>query len=102
MFFNVGFEYSANPSFTFMGEINAYNRIGNGRSTDLTLGMRYHVKPGMALTLAAPIALSNDMFFGYDYRLMGSIQYNYGSGVEPSSPSPSVQSLPMGTRGNSY
>jgi len=102
VFFNVGFEYSANPSFTFMGEINAYNRIGNGRSTDLTLGMRYHVKPGMALTLAAPIALSNDMFFGYDYRLMGSIQYNYGSGVEPSSPSPSVQSLPMGTRGNSY
>lgn len=77
VFFNVGFEYSANPSFVFMGEINSYNRINNGRSTDLTLGLRYFVKPGMTITLAAPIALSNDMFFGYDYRLEGQLQYHY-------------------------
>lgn len=77
IFFNVGFEYSANPSFTFMGEINNYNRINNGRSTDLTLGLRYFVKPGMTVSLAAPIALNNDMFFGYDYRLVGQLQYHY-------------------------
>lgn len=77
IFVNAGFEYDPNESFTFMGEINFYNRINNGRSTDLTLGMRYHVKPGMSLTLAAPIALSNDMFFGYDYRLQGMLQYHY-------------------------
>jgi hypothetical protein len=77
VFVNAGFDYSANESFTFMGEINFYNRINNGRSTDLTLGMRYHVKPGMSLTVAAPIALSNDMFFGYDYRLQGMLQYHY-------------------------
>jgi LysM repeat protein len=77
VFFNVGFEYAANPSFTFIGEINTYNRINNGRSTDLTLGLRYHVKEGMAVSLAAPIALSNDMFFGYDYRLEGQMQYHY-------------------------
>lgn len=77
IFVNAGFEYDPNQSFTFMGEINFYNRINNGRSTDLTLGMRYHVKPGMSFTLAAPIALSNDMFFGYDYRLQGLLQYHY-------------------------
>lgn len=77
VFVNAGFEYDPNASFTFMGEINFYNRINNGRTTDLTLGMRYHVKPGMSLTLAAPIALSNDMFFGYDYRLQGLLQYHY-------------------------
>jgi|GEM_PF-819960 len=102
VYFNVGFEYSANPSFNFMGEINSYNRVNNGRSTDLTLGLRYYVKPGMSLTLAAPIALSNDMFFGYDYRLMGCIQYNYGSGQEPTSSPPNLQYLSPGTRGNSY
>lgn len=77
IFVNAGFEYDPNSSFTFMGEINFYNRINSGRTTDLTLGMRYHVKPGMSLTLAAPIALSNDMFFGYDYRLQGMLQYHY-------------------------
>ncbi|HEY9068674.1 MAG TPA: LysM peptidoglycan-binding domain-containing protein [Candidatus Ozemobacteraceae bacterium] len=77
VFVNVGFEYAANESFTFMGEVNAYNRVNNGRSTDLTLGLRYFVKPGMAVSLAAPIALSNDMFFGYDYRLEGQLQYHY-------------------------
>lgn len=77
VFVNAGFDYSANESFTFMGEVNFYNRINNGRSTDLTLGMRYHVKPGMSLTVAAPIALSNDMFFGYDYRLQSMLQYHY-------------------------
>ncbi len=77
VFVNVGFEYLANESFSFMGEVNAYNRVNNGRSTDLTLGLRYFVKEGMALTLAAPIALSNDMFFGYDYRLEGQLQYHY-------------------------
>lgn len=77
IFVNAGFEYDPNDSFTFMGEINFYNRINNGRSTDLTLGMRYHVKEGMSLTLAAPIALSNDMFFGYDYRMQGMLQYHY-------------------------
>ncbi len=77
VFVNVGFEYLANESFSFMGEVNAYNRVNNGRSTDLTLGLRYFVKPGMAVTLAAPIALSNDMFFGYDYRLEGQLQYHY-------------------------
>ncbi|MGM0601331.1 MAG: LysM peptidoglycan-binding domain-containing protein [Candidatus Rifleibacteriota bacterium] len=77
IFVNAGFEYDPNESFTFMGEINFYNRINSGRSTDLTLGMRYHVKEGMSLTLAAPIALSNDMFFGYDYRMQGMLQYHY-------------------------
>ncbi|MEW6709832.1 MAG: LysM domain-containing protein [Candidatus Riflebacteria bacterium] len=77
IFVNAGFEYDPNESFTFMGEINFYNRINSGRSTDLNLGMRYHVKEGMSLTLAAPIALSNDMFFGYDYRLQGMLQYHY-------------------------
>jgi LysM repeat protein len=77
IFVNAGFEYDPNKSFTFMGEVNFYNRINNGRSTDLTLGMRYHVKEGMSLTLASPIALSNDMFFGYDYRLQGMLQYHY-------------------------
>ena len=77
VFVNAGFDYSANESFTFMVEVNFYNRVNNGRSTDLTLGMRYHVKPGMSLTFAAPIALSNDMFFGYDYRLQGMLQYHY-------------------------
>lgn len=77
VFGNIGFDYAPNESFTFMGEINFYNRINNGRSTDLTLGLRYHVKPGMSLTLASPIALSNDMFFGYDYRLQGMLQYHY-------------------------
>jgi len=77
VFVNAGFEYDPNDSFTFMGEINFYNRVNNGRSTDLVLGMRYHVKPGMSLTLASPIALSNDMFFGYDYRLQGLLQYHY-------------------------
>jgi LysM repeat protein len=77
IFVNTGFEYAPNNSFTFMGEINFYNRINSGRSTDLTLGMRYHVKEGMSLTLATPIALSNDMFFGYDYRLEGMLQYHY-------------------------
>ncbi|MBI3039237.1 LysM peptidoglycan-binding domain-containing protein [bacterium] len=77
IFFNVGFEYSANTSFTFMGEINSRNRVNNGRSTDLTLGLRYFVKPGMTFSLAAPIALNNDMFFGYDYRLEGQMQYHY-------------------------
>lgn len=77
VFVNVGFEYLANESFSFMGEVNAYNRVNEGRSTDLTLGLRYFVKEGMALTLAAPIALSNDMFFGYDYRLEGQLQYHY-------------------------
>ncbi|HNV69906.1 MAG TPA: hypothetical protein PKO06_09425, partial [Candidatus Ozemobacteraceae bacterium] len=77
VFVNVGFEYAANPSFTFMGEINSYNRVNDGRATDLTLSMRYHVKPGMSLTLAAPISLQNEMFFGYDYRLQGQLQYHY-------------------------
>jgi len=77
VFVNAGFEYDPNESFTFMGEVNFYNRVNNGRSTDLVLGMRYHVKPGMSLTLATPIALSNDMFFGYDYRLQGLLQYHY-------------------------
>lgn len=77
IFVNAGFEYDPNESFTFMGEVNFYNRINSGRSTDLTLGMRYHVKEGMSLTVAAPIALSNDMFFGYDYRLQGMLQYHY-------------------------
>ncbi len=77
IFVNAGFEYDPNESFTFMGEINFYNRINSGRSTDLTLSTRYHVKEGMSLTLAAPIALSNDMFFGYDYRLEGMLQYHY-------------------------
>ncbi|MDN5278725.1 MAG: hypothetical protein PWR01_2690 [Clostridiales bacterium] len=77
IFVNAGFEYDPNETFTFMGEVNFYNRINSGRSTDLTLGMRYHVKEGMSLTLAAPIALSNDMFFGYDYRMQGMLQYHY-------------------------
>lgn len=77
IFVNAGFEYDPNESFTFMGEINFYNRVNSGKSTDLTLGMRYHVKEGMSLTLASPIALSNDMFFGYDYRLQTMLQYHY-------------------------
>lgn len=77
IFVNAGFDFKPNESFTFIGEVNFYNRINNGRSTDLNLGLRYHVKPGMSLTLAAPIALSNDMFFGYDYRLQGMLQYHY-------------------------
>lgn len=77
VFVNLGFEYDPNDSFTFMGEVNFYNRINAGKSTDLTLGMRYHVKEGMSLTLASPIALSNDMFFGYDFRLQGMLQYHY-------------------------
>ncbi len=77
IFVNAGFGYDPNESFTFIGELNFYNRINSGRSTDLTLAMRYHVKEGMSLTLATPIALSNDMFFGYDYRLEGMLQYHY-------------------------
>lgn len=77
VFVNVGFDYRANDSFTFIGEVNFYNRVNAGKSTDLNLGLRYHVKPGMSLTLAAPISLSNDMFFGYDYRLQGLLQYHY-------------------------
>ncbi|MFZ2959163.1 MAG: LysM peptidoglycan-binding domain-containing protein [Candidatus Ozemobacteraceae bacterium] len=77
VFFNVGFEYMANTSFSFMGEINNYNRVNNGRSTDLTLGLRYFVKPGMTVSVSAPIALSNEQFFGYDYRLQGQLQYHY-------------------------
>lgn len=77
VFFNVGFEYAANESFTFMGEVNNYNRVNQGRATDLTLGLRYFVKPGMSVNLAAPISLNNEQFFGYDYRLQGQIQYHY-------------------------
>ena len=60
-----------------MGEINHFDGTNVGKSTDLTLGMRYFVKDGMSLTFAAPISLSNDMFFGYDYRLQGMLQYHY-------------------------
>lgn len=77
VFVNTGFEYDPNESFTFIGELNFYNRINSGRSTDLTLGFRYHVKEGMSISVDAPIALSNDMFFGYDYRLESMLQYNY-------------------------
>ncbi len=77
VFVNVGFDYRANESFTFMGEINHFDGTNVGKSTDLTLGMRYFVKDGMSLTFAAPISLSNDMFFGYDYRLQGMLQYHY-------------------------
>jgi hypothetical protein len=77
VFLNVGFDYKANESFNFMGEINSYNRVNDGRATDLTLGMRYFVKPGMTVSLSAPISLKNDMFFGYDYRLQGQLQYHY-------------------------
>ncbi len=77
VFVNVGFDYRANESFTFMGEINHFDGTNTGKSTDLTLGMRYFVKDGMSLTFAAPISLSNDMFFGYDYRLQGMLQYHY-------------------------
>lgn len=77
IFVNVGFDYAANESFTFMGEVNYYDGDNAGRSTDLTLGARYHVKPGMSITVAAPIALSNDMFFGYDYRLQALLQCHY-------------------------
>ncbi|MBF0500911.1 MAG: LysM peptidoglycan-binding domain-containing protein [Candidatus Riflebacteria bacterium] len=77
VFFNVGFEYAANTSFTFMGEINNYNAVTLGRSTDLTLSLRYFVKPGMTITVAAPIALANEQFFGYDYRLQAQLQYHY-------------------------
>ncbi|MBF0543673.1 MAG: LysM peptidoglycan-binding domain-containing protein [Candidatus Riflebacteria bacterium] len=77
VFFNVGFEYAANPSFTFMGEVNTLNQVNQGKSVDLTLSLRYFPKPGMAITLAAPIALDNQMFFGYDYRLEGQLQYQY-------------------------
>lgn len=77
VFVNGGFDYRANESFTFIGEVNFYNRVNAGKSTDLNLGLRYHVKPGMSLTLAAPISLSNDMFFGYDYKLKGLLQYHY-------------------------
>ncbi|MBF0408279.1 MAG: LysM peptidoglycan-binding domain-containing protein [Candidatus Riflebacteria bacterium] len=77
VFINVGFEYAANESFSFMGEIGTYNRINYGRSTDLTLSLRYFPKSGMAVTIAAPISLANDSFFGYDYRLQGQIQYHY-------------------------
>lgn len=77
VFFNVGFEYAANESFTFMGEVNNYNRVNQGKATDLTLGLRYFVKPGMSVNLAAPISLNNEQFFGYDYRLQGQIQYHY-------------------------
>lgn len=77
VFFNLGFEYAANPSFTFIGEVNHYNRINNGRTTDLTLGLRYYAKPGMSVSFAAPISLNNDMFFGYDYKLLGQLQYHY-------------------------
>ncbi len=77
VFVNVGFDYRANDSFTFMGEINHFDGTNAGKSTDLTLGMRYFVKDGMSLTFAAPISLSNDMFFGYDYRLQGMLQYHY-------------------------
>lgn len=77
MFINAGFDYRANESFTFMGEVNYTDRTHAGKSTDLVLGMRYHVKEGMSITLAAPIALDNDMFFGYDYRIQGMLQYHY-------------------------
>ena len=77
IFVNTGFEYNPNESFTFIGELNFYNRINSGRSTDLTLGFRYHVKKGMSISIDAPISLSNDMFFGYDYRLEGMLQYHY-------------------------
>jgi len=69
--------YKANDSFNFMGEINNYNRVNDGGVTDLTLSMRYFVKPGMTFTLSAPISLKNDTFFGYDYRLQGQLQYHY-------------------------
>lgn len=77
IFVNGGFDYRANESFTFIGEINYFDGENVGKSTDLTLGMRYHVKEGMSLTLAAPIALQNDLFFGYDFRLQGMLQYHY-------------------------
>lgn len=77
VFLNAGFDYKANDSFTFMGEINYYNLVNSGKSTDLTLGLRYHVKEGMAITVAAPISLKNEMFFGYDYRLQWLLQYHY-------------------------
>lgn len=77
VFLNVGFDYKANDSFTFIGEINYFDGTNSGKSTDLTLGTRYHVKEGMSLTLAAPISLTNDRFFGYDYRLQGMLQYHY-------------------------
>ena len=102
VFVNVGFEYDANTSFTFMGEVNSYNRVNEGRATDLTLSMRYHVRPGMNLTLAAPISLQNDMFFGYDYRLMGTLQASFGPGREPSGRPLSIPVLPPGRAGNSY
>lgn len=77
IFVNAGFDYKANDSFTFIGEINYFDSNHAGKTTDLVLGARYHVKEGMSLTLAAPIALSNDAFFGYDYRLQGMLQYHY-------------------------
>ena len=77
IFVNAGFDYKANESFTFMGEINYFDSNHAGKTTDLVLGARYHVKEGMSLTLAAPIALTNDAFFGYDYRLQGMLQYHY-------------------------
>ena len=77
VFINVGFDYKANESFTFIGEINHFDGTNSGKSTDLVLGSRYYVKDGMSITLAAPISLSNDSFFGYDYRLQGMLQYKY-------------------------
>lgn len=76
-FVNLGFDYDGNESFTFMGEINYYDGDKCGDSCDLTLGARYYIKEGMSITLAAPIALSNDMFFGYDFRLQGMFQCHY-------------------------
>ena len=77
IYFNVGYDYRANDEFTFIGEVNYFDHENDGKSTDLTLGLRYHVKPGMALTLAAPIALTNTRFFGYDYKIQGMLQYHY-------------------------
>lgn len=77
VYVNVGYDYRANESFTFIGEVNFFEHEYDGKSTDLLLGLRYHVKPGMALSLSAPIALTNTRFFGYDYKIQGMLQYHY-------------------------
>lgn len=75
--FNVGVDYSRNENITLMFEINGEDWGAYGDRADLIAGIRAKVGKKMRGMIAIPISITNEQYYGYDFKLMAGWSYRF-------------------------
>lgn len=72
--FDFGVDFQPSERLSFVGEINYLDWNFAGTKTEATVGFKYKMSETWTLDFGAPLQINNDLFEGWRYRVLGSIQ----------------------------